>query len=218
MSKKAILLGASGLIGSYLLELLLASDRFSSVTVFVRKPLGLKNEKLTEVITDFSELPKLKELITGDIVFSCLGSTKKKTPDLKEYRRIDHDIPVAIAKYAAENHAEQFHLISSLGANPKASNFYSKMKGETEEDIKKAPIPSIHIYQPSLLRGERKEERFFEKLALQITKIVDPLLFGSFKKYRSIAIEKVAQAMFNQSLKEQKGIFTYPSDQIKELV
>ena len=200
MSKKAILLGASGLIGSCLLELLLASDRFSSVIIFVRKPLGLKNKKLTEVVTDFSELSKLKELINGDIVFSCLGSTKSKTPDLREYRRIDHDIPVTIAKYAEENHVAQFHLVSSLGANSNASNFYSKMKGETEDDIKKASISSIHIYQPSLLRGKRKEDRFLEKLALQITKVIDPLLVGSLKKYRSIEIEKVAQAMFNQSL------------------
>jgi len=218
MSKKAILLGASGLIGSHLLQLLLASSKFSSITIFVRKPLGIKNEKLTEIITDFSQISKLKELITGDFVFSCLGSTKSKTPDLKEYRRIDHDIPVEVAGFAAENSVRQFHLVSSLGANPKASNFYTKMKGETEEDIKQIQIPSIHIYQPSLLRGERKENRLFEKIALQITKLIDPLLTGSLKKYRSIEIEKVAQAMYNQSLKQQMGIFTYQSDQIKELV
>ncbi len=218
MSKRAILLGASGLIGSNLLELLLANDEFSTVTILVRRPLGIKSPKLIEIVTDFSDLTTLKEIITGDIVFSCLGSTKSKTPDLSEYRRIDHDIPVQIAEYASENNIEQFHLISSLGANPKASNFYSKMKGETEEDIKKTGIPSIYIYQPSLLRGKRKEKRFFEQLALQVTKVIDPLLIGSLKKYRSIEIEKIAQAMVNQSLKHQKGIFTYQSDQIKELV
>lgn len=218
MSKKAILLGASGLIGSRLLELLLNSNSFNEVTVLVRKSLGINHEKLTEVITDFSELTPLNSIISGDIIFSCLGSTKNKTPNLKDYKRIDHDIPLQIAKFGKENNVSQFHLVSALGANSQSSVFYSKMKGQTEEELKQLGFISTFIYQPSLLRGERKEKRFFEKLTLKITKYIDPLLTGSLKKYRSIKVETVAQAMLNQSLKKQKGVFTYQSDQIKELV
>lgn len=218
MGRNAILLGASGLIGSCLLKLLLENNVFSEVVIFVRKPLNIDHPKLQEVITDFSDLSALKSHITGDVVFSCLGSTKSKTPDLKQYQRIDHEIPLQIAKYASENNVKQFHIVSALGAKASSDNFYSKMKGETEEDLKKIDFSSVHIYQPSLLRGNRKENRILEKLALLLTKVIDPLLIGSLKKYRSIEAEKVAEAMYHQSQKEQKGIFTYPSDKIKELV
>lgn len=218
MGKKAILLGASGLIGSSLLELLLKSDAISEILIFVRKPLLVKNNKIREIVTDFSDLASLKQYISGDVIFSCLGSTKRKTPNLNNYKRIDHEIPLTFAKYGIENGVKEFHLVSALGANANASNFYSKMKGETEDELKSLPFSTIHIYQPSLLRGKRKESRPLEKLALVLSKIVDPILIGSLKKYRSISADVIASAMLNQSKKEHKGIFSYPSDKIKELV
>lgn len=218
MTRKAIIIGASGLIGSELLSVLLHSNTYTDVIVLVRKSLNIQNQKLKEIITDFSNLWEIKEHIKADVIFCCIGTTRAKTPDLNNYRKIDHDIPIEIGKIAVENQVRQYHLVSALGANAQSSNFYSKIKGETEDNLKDLNIPSIHIYQPSLLRGERKEKRVGEKIALSLMKAIDPLLIGSLKKYRSIKTSVIALAMYQQSLKEDQGIFTYPSDIIKELV
>jgi uncharacterized protein YbjT (DUF2867 family) len=214
---EAILLGASGLIGSELLKLLLADSNYSKVTTIVRKELPLNNEKLKQIIADFSTIEAKKELLKGDVIFSCLGSTKKKTPNLKEYYEIDHDYPLLVGKLIENQDIKSYHIVSSLGANSSSSNFYLKMKGETEEDIEKLGFKSTHIYQPSLLTGDRKEKRSLENAGEFIMKIINPLLLGSLKKYRSIQGKTVASAMHKQSLLNSKGIFRYPSDKIKEL-
>lgn len=214
---EAILLGASGLIGGELLKLLLADPNYSKVKIIVRKKLPVSNEKLEQIIADFTTIEAHKEKLKADVVFSCLGSTKKKTPDLKEYYQIDHDYPLLVAKLTKDQGVESFHIVSSLGANSSSSGFYLKMKGETEDDIAKIGFKSYHIYRPSLLTGDRKEKRIVENIGEVIMKIIDPLLLGSFKKYRSISGKTVASAMNKQSLINGTGKFIYPSDKIKEL-
>jgi uncharacterized protein YbjT (DUF2867 family) len=218
MKTSAIVLGASGLIGSHLLTLLLNDPHFDSIKIFVRKLLPIQHPKLIQIITDFEHLELKREEIKADVIFCCLGSTKSKTPDLKHYRKIDHDYPLFFAAEGLKNGLQQFHLVSALGANSKSTNFYTKMKGETEDDLKKLGISCIHLYQPSFLTGNRNESRLLEKAVLVLMKVIDPLLIGSLKKYRSIAAEDVAKAMINESIKNKKGIFVHQSDQIKELV
>lgn len=218
MNQKAIIIGASGLIGRELLTLLLADSHFETVKIFVRKSINIKHPKLTEVISDFNDLNSLKSEFYGDALFCCLGSTKSKTPDLNQYRKIDHDYPLFFAEEGLKNGLQQFHLVSALGADAKSSNFYTKMKGETEEAIKRLGIPSLYIYQPSFLSGNRSEKRAMEKFVLSIMKLIDPLLVGSLKKYQTISAITVAKAMINESIKNKRGIFVHKSDQIKELV
>ena len=218
MNKRAIIIGASGLIGKELLTLLLNHQEFESIKVYVRKPLNIKHQKLTEIITNFNTIQELNNSIDGDIIFCCLGSTKSKTPDLNDYRKIDHDYPLFFAKEGLKNGLKQFHLISALGADAKSSNFYTKMKGETEDELKQLSIPSIYIYQPSFLSGNRTEKRPLEKVVLLVMKLIDPLLLGGLKKYQSINAITVAKAMINESIKNKKGIFVHKSDKIKELV
>lgn len=217
MQYKVIIAGASGLIGSLLLEQLLHHPDFSEVVVLVRNLLSIQHKKLKQLIVDFDRLDDYEAEINGHAIFCCLGTTKSKTPNLKEYRKIDHGYPLALAKIGAKNSMQQFHLVSSLGADKNSSFFYTKLKGETEEAIKKVKFDSIHIYQPSLLIGNRQEKRTAEPIITSLAKWIDPLLIGSLKKYRSINAETVAKAMVNQSLKNSSGIFTYPSDQIKKL-
>jgi uncharacterized protein YbjT (DUF2867 family) len=217
MQYKAVIAGASGLIGNLLLEHLLNHPDFNEVLVLVRKKIDLQHTKLKQVIVDFDNLSNYESEITGHALFCCLGSTRKKTPDLKTYRKIDHDYTIQLAKIAAKNSMQQFHLVSALGANPRSSNFYTKLKGETEQDLKQVNMPAIYIYQPSLLTGNRKEKRFAERIFMKLAKWINPLLIGRLKKYRSIAADTVAQAMVKQALKNDSGIFTYPSDQIKKL-
>jgi uncharacterized protein YbjT (DUF2867 family) len=217
MKKTAIVLGASGLIGSNLLPLLLKNSNFESIKIFVRKTLPVQHPKLLQILTNFEDLETVKNEIKADVIFCCLGSTKSKTPDLKQYRKIDHDYPIYFAEEGLKNGLTEYHLVSALGANSKSSNFYTKMKGETENAIKELDISSLYIYQPSFLKGNRTEKRLGEKIALLVMKLIDPLLMGSLKKYKTIAAEVVAKAMINESIKNKKGIFVLESDKIKEL-
>lgn len=217
MVKRAIVIGAGGLVGNELIKVLLASAGSEEVVVLVRKELPIKHHKLTQLLVDFNRLDDYSGAIKGDAAFCCLGSTRKKTPDLNEYRKIDHDYPLQLALIALGNNVNQYHLVSAIGADAGSSNFYNKMKGETEQDIIKAGLPALHIYRPSLLTGKRKESRPMEVFFAALMKVVDPLLFGSPKKYRSIAAVTVAKAMYNQSIKNEVGVHIYPSDKIKEL-
>lgn len=217
MSNKAVIAGASGLIGSKLLEILLHEPYYDEVLILVRNELPVSNKKLVQLVIDFEKLDDHAAAITGHAFFCCLGSTIKKTPDLAEYRKIDHDYPLKLAQLAKRNSVEQYHLVSSIGANSESSNFYTRTKGETEADIEKVGIKCLHIYQPSFLAGPRKESRPREQFFLGLMKIIDPLLVGNLAKYRSIPAATVARAMFNESTKKQEGVFVHTSDKIKLL-
>jgi uncharacterized protein YbjT (DUF2867 family) len=217
MSNKAIIAGASGLIGSNLLQLLLQHPAYTGVVILVRKKLEISHQKLTQLVVNFDDLGSYKNELTGDVLFSCLGTTKAKTPDKQLYYKIDHDYPVQLAQLAAANGVKQYHLVSSVGADVKSGTFYLKTKGETERDVTAAGVNSLYIYRPSFLVGDRPDARLGEKIARVVLAVFDPLLIGSLKKYKSIAALTVAQAMLNQSLQNDEGVFIYPSDKIKEL-
>jgi len=217
MAFKAVIAGASGLIGSNLLTILLNQPEYTDVLILIRKELPVQHKKLKQVVVNFDRLDDHANEINGHAFFSCLGSTQKKTPDLKDYYKIDHDYTLHLAQLAAQNGIEQFHLVSSLGADSKASNFYLKTKGEVENDVTKAGVKCLHIYRPAFLTGDRKEYRFAEKILVPLMAIINPLLFGKLKKYQSIPAHTVAMAMFKQSIINKEGVFIHPSDQIKEI-
>jgi len=217
MPHQVILVGASGLIGSHLLTSLIESAEISRILLILRRPLNITNPKVRELIVNFDELEQYASEIKGDIIYSCLGTTTAATPDSNLYRKIDLEYPLNLARIGAENGIRQFHLVSSMGANVNSSSSYLKLKGELEEKLKELSLESLHIYQPSLLTGNRREYRLGEKIAAPIFKLIEPLLIGPLKKYRSIKAEIVARAMLNQSLKEIKGTLIYPSIQIQEL-
>ncbi len=217
MANKAVIAGASGLIGSELLQLLLQSQQYDEVLALVRHELPVNHKKLVQLVVNFDQLEQHQAAINGHAVFCCLGSTRSKTPDLSVYQKIDHDYPVELAQIARQNKIPHYHLVSAIGADSKSGNFYTKLKGQTEDDIQQVGIPSLHIYQPSLLTGNRKEFRLGEKIATVVMKMIDPLLFGSLRKYKSIPAATVAQAMYRQSLNTEEGVFVHPSNHIKQL-
>ncbi|RYG00398.1 MAG: oxidoreductase [Chitinophagaceae bacterium] len=212
-----MLIGATGVIGADLLHKLLASESYTSVLAIARKPLEISNQKLKQLIINFDDLDKHQAEIIGDDVFCCLGTTAKQTPDKTIYRKIDYHYPLQIAKIALQHGAKSYHLVSAMGANPNSSIFYNKTKGEVERDLEKLNFDSIHIYRPSLLDGNRGEKRFAENTMNVIMRIINPLLVGSARKYRSIKIEKVASAMLKQASKNLKGNYVYLSDEIEKL-
>ncbi|RFZ92553.1 NAD-dependent epimerase/dehydratase family protein [Mucilaginibacter conchicola] len=217
MAYKAIIAGASGLIGSKLLDILLQKAQYSEVLVLVRRELPLSHPKLAQLVIDFDDLDNYAAAITGHAIFSCLGTTKGQTPDKAEYRKIDHDYPVKLAQLAKQNGVKQFHLISAVGANKNASNSYLKLKGEVEDDVEKVGIPVLHIYEPSMLVGERKEKRLAETIINGIFKVIDPLLVGGLKKYQSIKAPQLAWAMYKLSLDDAEGTFIHTTDKIKQI-
>jgi len=217
MTNKAVIVGASGLIGRKLLNILLQWPEYGEIISLGRKKIQLKNNKLTQVVVDFDHLDNYEKYINGHALFCCLGTTLKKTPNLKEYRQIDHDYPVALAEIAKRNGVEQFHFVSSLGANAGSRYFYTRTKGEAENDLREMGLNCLEIYQPSLLTGHRNDRGVTEKAAIAVMRVVNPLLMGSLKKYRTIPAYTVAMAMFKQSLKNKEGVSIYPSDQIKKL-
>lgn len=216
MKRKAILAGASGLIGSHLLQQLLESEHYSEVLVLVRKDLPLKHPKLKQLTVDFAQLNHYAAEIKGDVVFCCLGTTKKQTPDQKEYRKIDYQYPLDIAWIAQTNGADSYHLVSSIGADKNSSVFYTRTKGEVERDLKAVPFKSITIYRPSFLIGERKNNPAFLTLLGKTLSFLNPLFIGSLRKYRTIRAEVVARAMLISSLDHQREIHIYESDQIQK--
>ncbi|MES2061763.1 MAG: oxidoreductase [Bacteroidota bacterium] len=214
MAYKAIIAGASGLIGSNLVNILLEAPQYAEVLVIVRKELPIQHKKLVQLVINFDELDKHTEAIKGHVIFSCLGTTKSQTPDKKLYRKIDYDYPLQLAQIAKQNGVEQFHVVTALGANKNSSTFYLKLKGELEDELQKQGLKTLHIYQPSMLMGERERNRWLERIATGIFKVIDPLLVGGLKKYRSIKGATVAHAMFKKSLESATGTFIYTSDKI----
>jgi uncharacterized protein YbjT (DUF2867 family) len=216
LAKTAIILGASGLTGGLLLEKLLADERYSKVLLFSRKPSKRDSPKIKEFVIDLFELDHHAMDFVADEVFCCIGTTKKKTPDQEEYRKIDFGIPVQAAKLCAKNNIETFIVMSSMGANEKSSIFYSRLKGEMENEVLNQHIDHTYLLRPSLIVGNRNEFRSGEGLSKGIFKLMNPLLIGKLKKYRSIQAERIAEAMI-QLANTKPQINVVLSDQIQAL-
>ncbi|WP_157524486.1 NAD-dependent epimerase/dehydratase family protein [Mucilaginibacter ginkgonis] len=215
--RRAIIAGATGLVGSNLLQLLLHSIQYQEVIAVTRKEIAVQHPKLIQLIIDFDKLHEHAAAINGDVLFSCLGTTKTQAPDPEQYRKIEFKYTTLLADIAKNNGAQQLHYISSIGADISSSNFYLKLKGETESALAHLGLKSTHIYQPSVIKGGRKQSRPMEMFVIGLMKMVDPILIGSLKKYRSITAQTVAQAMFQQSLSTEAGLFIHPSDHIQNL-
>ena len=213
--KKAILFGATGFIGSHLLEELLNNPAYELVTVVVRKEISLTHPKLNILIGDFHSLRELKSEMIADDVFITLGTTKKNTPDRTEYYQIDHDYPILASQIAKENGAKSVLIVTAMGANENASIFYSKMKGEVERDLITLDFDHTHIFQPSMILGDRIENRPSEKIFQKITKLINPLLGGKMSKYKGIEGKVVAIAMNNAAKNSTEKVKVY---QWKEMI
>ena len=162
----ATLIGATGLIGNYLLEELLNDDYFDTVRILIRRPVDSTHPKLEKKLVDFTDTESFRLSLEGsDVVFCAVGTTQKKVKgDKAAYRKVDYDIPVNAARFCKMNGCGKFILVSSVGANSNSSNFYLKLKGEVEDAVKAAGLRSVHIMRPSMLLGYRKEFRSGEKI------------------------------------------------------
>lgn len=202
--KKVALAGATGLIGGQLLLQLTADESVEEIRVLVRRPLPTNDARIKVIQLAFTDRQAIAGALAGcDTVFCAVGTTRKKTPDLAEYRKIDFDIPVTLAQLSAEAGVRSFHLVSSVGASVKSNNFYLKIKGETEEAVSKSKLARIVLYRPSLLLGKRNEIRIAEIISSWIV----PLLTFLFPPdYKPIRAELVARAMIRDAKQQAQGV------------
>ena len=204
----ALVLGASGATGQVLVKLLLEDSYFSKVSVFTRKTLTVEHQKLEKHIIDFSEFEKYKSLITGDILFSAFGTTRKDAGSKDQQYLIDYTYQFEFAKMASENGVQHYALVSSTGANDKSFFFYPKIKGALEKSIKMLPFKTIQIFQPPTLIRQPELMRAVEKSAIKIFNRLNRI--GLFKSQKPLDVGDLAKKMIFEALSENReSITTY---------
>ena len=209
-NRTALLVGATGLVGSFLLKRLIASPAYSRVIAWVRRPLAATDPKLAVEIVDFDHLEEHR--IDGEDVYCCLGTTIKQAGSQEAFRRVDFAYPVALARRAVEDGVRRLFVVSALGANAHSSVFYSRVKGEMEQAVRACGVPQTYFFRPSLLDGPRKESRVGERIGSLVGSLLGPLL----GKYRPIQADAVAEAMLVVATQDlEAGI--YESGRLREL-
>lgn len=220
MEKKqiAIVLGATGLVGRQLAQLLLEDQYFTKVLLLVRRSTGFQHPKLEEIMVDFNDISSFQSLIKGDVLFSCMGTTLKKAGSKEAQYKVDYTYQLEVAEAAKENGVPNYILVSSSGANSSSMIFYSRIKGELENSIKALSFSRSIIFRPSLLLGERDEKRKGEETMANMLPIIIKLI-PLLRKYRGIKGIEVAQAMINAYKdKSSKSIEIFELDEIFKLI
>lgn len=199
---KALVIGATGATGKDLVNQLLNDKEFDEVDIFVRKPVDIQNDKLKVHVVNFEKPEEWKEMVKGDVAFSCLGTTLKDAGSKEAQKKVDFDYQYEFAKAAKENQVEDYILVSAYGADPDSKIFYSKMKGELEEAVKQLHFNKITIFKPGML--ERKDsERTGEVLGSRIIKFANKL--GLLESQKPLPTNILAKAMINSSKIKSNG-------------
>jgi uncharacterized protein YbjT (DUF2867 family) len=215
----AVVLGATGLVGSLLLQKLLADDAFGHVIALTRKLSEIPHRKLVNKVVDFNDEQGVRNSVDhADLIFCCIGTTQKKVNGSEEaYRKVDFDIPIRMGKIGLEKGVKQFILVSSIGANTQANNFYLRLKGEVETAISELKYESLYIIRPSVLLGKRSEFRLGENIGQAVMRSASFLFFGQMKKYYPVQASEVAQAMIEAAKEKQPGINIIQYDEMMKL-
>ena len=216
--RTAIVFGATGLIGTSLINELIVSARYDQIMIFVRKRSPFYGrEKIRETIVNFEKLSEIGALITGDDLFICLGTTIKKAGSVKKMEEIDRDLPVKIASIASDNGIKRIAVVSSIGAAADSANYYLRIKGEMEQGIMALNFDTIAIVRPSMLLGKRNEKRIKEYFGKMFLILISPLLFGKLLKYRGISGTRVAKAMMKILENNHPAKKIFESNELKKI-
>ncbi|MGZ8543963.1 MAG: NAD(P)H-binding protein [Flavisolibacter sp.] len=199
--RTAIIIGATGLVGTALVKQLLENDRFDKLKIIGRRSINIRNNKVEEHLVDFDQPQTWKHLVQGDVLFSTLGTTLKQAGSKEKQYKVDYTYQFETAKAAAENHVPVYVLVSAAMSDPDARIFYSRIKGELERDIKQLSFRHIHILQPGILSGNRKEQRTGEKMSISIIRFLNRL--GIARKQKPIDVAIVAKAMIQAGFKNE---------------
>ena len=213
---RSVVAGASGLVGGFLVRRLAEDEAFDEVTLLVRKELPPFSPKFVQKVVDFGVL-SVGQLDRPDAVFCALGTTIAKAGSEEAFRKVDLDAVLHLARAASEAGARQLLVVSSLGADPKASTFYLRVKGEMERALRALPFEGLQLFRPSLLLGDRKEVRIGERVAALLTASLGWVMVGPAARYRPIEADAVAAAMVRVAKGAPLGANVYESDRIRRL-
>ena len=209
---KALVIGATGAVGKDLVEQLLKDDSFERVDVFVRREIPLLSSKLVSHVVDFDHPEIWAELLTGDVLFSCLGTTIKAAGSQDAQWKVDYTYQFEVAKAARANGVQQYILVSSVGADAKSKIFYSRMKGQLDEDVEKLGFPGCFILRPpSLIR--KGSDRFGEKAGVVVLKALNAI--GLMRSWTPMPTEDVAAAMVRLAKSGKTGHSIITSQEIR---
>jgi uncharacterized protein YbjT (DUF2867 family) len=213
----ALLAGASGLTGGLALDGLLAAPDISRVIAVTRRPLGREHPRLANRIVQFERLESQLKGSVADVALCCLGTTRRKAGSQPRFRAVDVDAVLTFARAAKAANARRFVVMSSVGADPRARNFYLRTKGDMEEELEGVGFESLDILQPSMLLAWRAEMRPLELVASALMPLIAPLLRGKYLPYRAIGARTVAAAMLGATRSGRRGVQRYTYEGIQAL-
>jgi len=215
--KVALLAGASGLTGGYVLDALLGAADFSRVIAVTRRPLAREHARLANRIVQFERLEAQLQGVACDVALCCLGTTIARAGSRENFREVDVEYVVAFARAALAARAQRFVVVSSAGADSGSRNFYLRSKGEMEEGLAALGFAALDILQPGLLLGWRHEMRPLELAAMAFMPLLNPLLVGRRAAFRGISARRVAAAVVGATRSGRKGVQRYLNPGIDEL-
>lgn len=207
--KTAIVIGATGLVGGYVLQALLASKDYDRVVAVVRRPVLPAHPKLVVMETPFDQLDKALAGVRAADAFCCLGTTIRQAGTKAEFHKVDYGYAYAFAHRMRQNGTRHFLLVSALGASAKSPVFYNRVKGRLETDIEALGFKKLSIFRPSLLLGQRQERRLAEALTARLSPLLSPLLIGALSKIHPIPASTVADAMVAAAAGKGEGETLY---------
>jgi uncharacterized protein YbjT (DUF2867 family) len=213
--REALIAGATGAIGSALLELMKDSAQYSKIHCVGRREPPISNEKIKAHIVSYDELDQLNLQQAIDDVFCAIGTTIKAAGSVERFKRVDRDYVHEVGKLAHRLNAKTCSVVSAIGANAGSSNYYNQTKGEAEELLQSLGLNSLRIFRPSMLHGGRDEFRLKEAAGFLALTIMTPLLQGSWKKYRAIRVTQVAKAMYQSARQGYPAVKIFESDEIQ---
>lgn len=215
-SRTALVAGATGLVGGHLVRRLLDAEAWNRIVTLGRRPLDLDHPKLEQRTVDFDRLADA-DLPPTDDAFCCLGTTIKKAGSEEAFRTVDFEYVVAFARAARQHGAEQFVVVSAMGADASSRIFYNRLKGEMEEAVAAVGFDAVQVVRPALLLGERDEHRLGERAWQLLMQPAAPLMLGPLRKYRPIEADAVAAAMVAAAQVRTPGVHVYESDELQRI-
>lgn len=211
---KAIVIGATGLVGTELVKKLLEDKAFSEIIIFARKSLGIADSRVKLIQGELSEMNGHRNELKGDVYFCCLGTTIRTAGSQENFRKVDFHSIVSYGRLAFANKGSRFLVVSASGADSQSKIFYSRVKGETEKSLKDIGFPSLIIYRPGLLIGNREEKRTSEKIAVKSYRVLRHVLPLKLTKSVATDITVLVNRMINDAKSSATGLQIIESKEI----